>query len=153
MRLVFEISHLRTATPATVSRAGTPRFALGKVFKDSYLESFSVFTPFSFRFLRFSVSVYTLTLIHRSLEISSSISHYCFVHISIFTHPPTRLQELLSHFTLLFHFTSIYNLTFATSIIAVGQAFFFFFFLRRSTIGTFICIFHIPGSFFRHPVH
>lgn len=28
MRLVFEISHLRTATPATVSRAGSPRFPL-----------------------------------------------------------------------------------------------------------------------------
>lgn len=26
MRLVFEISHLRTATPATVSRAGSPGF-------------------------------------------------------------------------------------------------------------------------------
>lgn len=44
--------------------------------------------------------------------------------ISIFRHHPTSFQELLSHFTLLFYFTSIYNLTFATSIIAVGQAFF-----------------------------
>lgn len=50
---------------------------------------------------------------------------YYFLCISIFRHRPTRFQKLLSHFTLLLHFTSIYNLTFATLIIAEGQTFFF----------------------------